>query len=71
MPSTLSSEISLRHGFVSHALMQGVDPRSVQQWCGHADLATTMRYAHTSPDHEREAIGRVRYEDDAAGREAG
>jgi integrase len=61
----------LRHAFVSHALMNGADPRSVQQWCGHADLTTTMRYAHTSPDHEKVAIGRVRYVDDAAGREVG
>lgn len=52
----------LRHAFCSHALMQGVDPRTVQKWMGHKDLTTTLRYAHVSPDHEKEAIQRLRYE---------
>ena len=43
----------LRHAFCSHALMQGIDPRTVQKWMGHKDLKTTLRYAHVSPDHER------------------
>ena len=49
----------LRHAFCSHALMKGVDPRTVQSWMGHRDLSTTLRYAHTSPDHEQEAIQRL------------
>ena len=54
----------LRHAFCSHALMSGIPASSVQQWMGHASLATTERYAHTSPEHEQEAIQRVRYSDD-------
>jgi len=52
----------LRHAFCSHALMQGIDPRTVQKWMGHKDLNTTLRYAHISPDHERGAIQRLRYD---------
>jgi integrase len=51
----------LRHAFCSHALMQGIDPRTVQKWMGHKDLKTTLRYAHVSPDHERAAIQRLQY----------
>jgi len=51
----------LRHAFCSHALMQGIDPRTVQRWMGHKDITTTMRYAHVSPDHERAAIQRLSY----------
>ena len=52
----------LRHAFCSHALMRGIDPRTVQKWMGHRDLTTTLRYAHVSPDHERAAIQRLRYD---------
>ena len=52
----------LRHAFCSHALMSGIDARTVQRWMGHKNLPTTMRYSHTSPDHERAAIQRLRYE---------
>jgi site-specific recombinase XerD len=52
----------LRHAFCSHALMQGIDPRTVQKWMGHKDMKTTLRYAHVSPDHEKAAIQKLRYE---------
>ena len=52
----------LRHAFCSHALMRGIDPRTVQKWMGHRDLTTPLRYAHVSPDHERAAIQRLRYD---------
>ena len=52
----------LRHAFCSHGLMMGVDPRTMQKWMGHKDLATTLRYAHVSPDHEKAAIERMRYD---------
>ena len=52
----------LRHAFCSHALMQGIDPRTVQKWMGHKDLNTTLRYAHVLPDHEKAAIQRLRYD---------
>jgi len=49
----------LRHAFCSHALMQGIDARTVQRWMGHRGLETTLRYAHVSPDHEKAAIQRL------------
>ena len=52
----------LRRAFCSHGLMQGVDPRTMQKWMGHKDLATTLRYAHVSADHEKAAIERLRYD---------
>ena len=52
----------LRHAFCSHALMNGVDARTAQQWMGHKSLSTTLRYAHVSPDHEKAAIQRLRYD---------
>jgi integrase len=51
----------LRHAFCSHGLMQGVDPRTMQQWMGHRSLATTLKYAHVSPAHEKAAIQRLQY----------
>jgi site-specific recombinase XerD len=51
----------LRHAFCSHALMSGIDPRTVQKWMGHKDLKTTLGYAHVSPDHEKAAIEQLRY----------
>ena len=52
----------LRHAFCSHALMQGIDPRTVQKWMGHKTLSTTLGYAHVSPAHEKSAIQTLRYE---------
>jgi len=52
----------LRHAFCLHAQMQGAYPRMVQGWMGHKSLATTERYAHVSPDHEKAAIQRLRYD---------
>ncbi len=51
----------LRHAFCSHALMSGIDARTVQKWMGHKDLKTTLRYAHVSPDHEKAAINLLNY----------
>ena len=43
------------------ALMDGIDPRTVQQWMGHNELSTTLRYVHVSPAHEQEAMERLSY----------
>jgi integrase len=51
----------LRHAFCSHALMQGIDPRTVQKWMGHQSLNTTLLYAHISPDHEKDAIKKLKF----------
>ena len=46
----------LRHSFASQLVMAGVPMRAVQELLGHADITTTMRYAHLSPDVTRDAV---------------
>lgn len=51
----------LRHCAASYLFMQGADPRTVMQILGHRDPRMTLRvYASVSPQHVREAIGRLR-----------
>ena len=38
--------------------MAGVDIRTVQELMGHSTISMTMRYAHLSPAHQREAVHR-------------
>jgi integrase len=40
-----------RHFRASQWVMRGVDLRTVQELMGHADIQTTMRYAHFAPSH--------------------
>jgi hypothetical protein len=43
--------------------MAGVDIRTIQELLGHQSLAMTLRYAHLSPAHKRDAVrhlGRIR-----------
>jgi integrase len=46
----------LRHTFASHLVMRGVPLRVVQQLLGHASIEVTERYAHLSPEVNREAV---------------
>lgn len=46
----------LRHTFASHFVMNGGDILTLQSILGHSDVKVTMRYAHLSPDHLRDAI---------------
>ncbi len=48
-----------RHTFASHAVMSGLDLYTVGRLLGHADIASTERYAHLADDHIREAAGRI------------
>jgi len=49
---------TLRHTFASRAVMAGVDIRTVQELMGHSTVTMTMRYAHLSPAHLREAVNK-------------
>lgn len=46
----------LRHTFASRLVMAGVDLRTVQELMGHKDIKMTLKYAHLSPDHKRNAM---------------
>ena len=45
-----------RHFRASQWASRGVDLKTVQQLMGHADIHTTMRYAHFAPDHATRII---------------
>ncbi len=47
---------TLRHTFTSQLLVRGVPITAAQQLLGHANITTTMRYAHLAPSTLREAI---------------
>lgn len=50
---------TLRHTFISHLVMSGVDLRTVQQLGGWKDIRLVMRYSHLSKDHLKNAIKNI------------
>lgn len=48
----------LRHTAASRRIMAGLDVVAVKDFLGHADIQTTMRYAHLAPNHIREGINK-------------
>ena len=52
----------LRHTFASRLAMAGVDLHAIQELMGHQSLAMTLRYAHLSPAHKRDAVRQLERE---------
>jgi integrase len=46
----------LRHTFASQLLMKGGTLKDVQELLGHKTMTMTLRYAHLSQEHKREAV---------------
>ncbi len=46
----------LRHTFASHLLMNGASLKDVQELLGHKTLDMTLRYAHLSGEHKKNAV---------------
>jgi integrase len=46
----------LRHDYASRLAMNGVPLNTIRVLLGHAGISTTLRYAHLSPNAEREAV---------------
>lgn len=51
----------LRHTYASHLVMAGVDLTTVKALLGHADIHTTMRYAHLAPEHLKDAVNKLHF----------
>jgi integrase len=47
---------TLRHTFASHFVMRGGGLKALQEMLGHSNIKTTMRYAHLSQEHKKEAV---------------
>ncbi len=50
---------TLRHTFASRLIMRGVPLVTVSKLLGHAEIKTTMIYAHLSPQHLNEAVNQL------------
>jgi len=46
----------LRHTFGTQMAARGVPMRTLQEWMGHKDIATTQRYADYAPRHDERAM---------------
>jgi len=51
----------LRHTFCSRLASAGVPLLEIKELAGHASFATTLRYAHLSPDRRKRAVEKVEF----------
>jgi integrase len=51
----------LRHTFASHLVMEGAPLPVVQELLGHAQITTTMVYAHLAPNIHRDQVNRLSF----------
>jgi site-specific recombinase XerD len=49
----------LRHSRAMHLYQHGMDLTLISQWLGHANLETTLIYAHADTEYKREAIAKA------------
>lgn len=52
---------TLRHTFISHAIMNGVPIPTVSRWSGHSSITTTMGYAHLLKEHSERQIEKISF----------
>ena len=52
----------LRHTFASHLAMASVPIRTIQQLMGHESLDMTLKYAHLTEGHQREAMDKLQHQ---------
>lgn len=55
MPETIHPHM-LRHSRAMHLYQHGMDLTLISQWLGHAQLETTLIYAHADTEQKRKAI---------------
>lgn len=51
----------LRHTFISHLVMHGVDLRTVQVLAGHSTISVTEGYAHLAPSHLADSVLKLKF----------
>jgi integrase len=51
----------LRHTFATRLVMAGVDIVTVKELLGHKDISMTMRYSHPTPQHKKEAVEKLKF----------
>lgn len=54
----------LRHTFASHLASSGASMKAIQELLGHADIQTTLRYAHLSPSTLKDTVNLLEKKDE-------